>query len=261
MSTHPISRQDPVSGSRALSASYILAAQLCLLALWELIARSGIMGLTVPTLTSVAKIYVQPRFAALLYRSAISTGSSALTGLIVGILIGTATALVAHLLPPLRPGLDRLAVTLNAIPAVALGPIFILMVSRELTPSLLAIIPVSFLIYIAVTSGLRTASTGLGRMMTTFGATPLQRLFYLEIPAALPSFLGGVKVSMTAAMIGAIVGEWFGAPTGLGIVILNTMQNFEVPLMWAAVLLVAAISLSGYGLAHIAEKLVARRFA
>jgi NitT/TauT family transport system permease protein len=61
-------------------------------------------------------------------------------------------------------------------------------------------------------------------------------------------------------MIGAIVGEWFGAPTGLGIVILNTMQNFEIPLMWAAVLLVAAISLAGYGAAHAAERLVARRY-
>jgi NitT/TauT family transport system permease protein len=84
---------------------------------------------------------------------------------------------------------------------------------------------------------------------------------YLEVPAALPSFLGGVKVAITAAMVGAVVGEWFGAPTGLGIVILNTMQNFEVPLMWAAVLVVTAISLSGYGLAHIAEQMAARRFA
>jgi ABC-type nitrate/sulfonate/bicarbonate transport system permease component len=56
------------------------------------------------------------------------------------------------------------------------------------------------------------------------------------------------------------VGEWFGAPTGLGIVILNTMQNFEIPLMWAAVLLVALISLAGYGAAHVAERYVARRF-
>lgn len=239
----------------------IVAVQLCLLAAWELLARSGALGLSVPALSKVAQVFMQPRFAALLYRSAMATGKSALAGLLIGTAIGIVTALVAHLLPPLRPGLDRLAVTINAIPAVALGPIFILMVSRELTPALLATIPVSFLIYIAVSSGLRTASTGLGRMMTTFGAGRLKRLFYLEIPSALPSFLGGVKVSMTAAMIGAIVGEWFGAPTGLGIVILNTMQNFEIPLMWAAVLLVAGLALTGYGIAHLLERFVTRRFA
>jgi NitT/TauT family transport system permease protein len=239
----------------------IVAVQLCLLAAWELLARSGALGLSIPALSRIAQVFTQPRFASLLYRSAMATGKSALAGLLIGIATGIVTALVAHLLQPLRPGLDRLAVTINAIPAVALGPIFILMVSRELTPALLATIPVSFLIYIAVSSGLRTASTGLGRMMTTFGAGKLKRLFYLEIPSALPSFLSGVKVSMTAAMIGAIVGEWFGAPTGLGIVILNTMQNFEIPLMWAAVLLVAGLALSGYGIAHLLERFVARRFA
>jgi NitT/TauT family transport system permease protein len=97
-------------------------------------------------------------------------------------------------------------------------------------------------------------------MMTTFGAGRWQRLRYLDLPSAVPSLLSGVKVSVTAAMIGAVVGEWFGAPTGLGIVILNTMQNFEIPLMWAAVLLVALISLAGYGAAHAAERYVGSRF-
>jgi NitT/TauT family transport system permease protein len=62
-------------------------------------------------------------------------------------------------------------------------------------------------------------------------------------------------------MIGAVIGEWFGAPIGLGIVILNTMQNFQIPLMWATVLVVAAISLSAYGLIGVAERAVQRRFA
>jgi len=239
---------------------YVVLAQLCLLAAWQGLAYSGAAGLTIPRPASVMRIYLQPIFAALLYRSAIATLTSAATGLAVGTLLGTVTALVAYVLPPLRPGLDRLAVTVNAIPAIVLGPIFILLVSRELTPALLASISVFFLIYVAVASGLRSASAGLGAMMTTFGAGRWQLLCYLDLPSALPSLLSGLKVSVMAAMIGSIVGEWFGAPTGLGIVILNTMQNFEIPLMWAAVLLVAAISLAGYGAAHAAERVVARRF-
>ncbi len=76
--------------------------------------------------------------------------------------------------------------TVNAIPAIVLGPIFILLVSRELTPALLAAISVFFLIYVAVASGLRTASAGLSAMMTTFGAGRWQRLRYLDLPSALP---------------------------------------------------------------------------
>jgi ABC-type nitrate/sulfonate/bicarbonate transport system permease component len=249
-----------VQSQNKAAVVYVVLAQLGLLAAWQVVAHSGAAGLTVPTPASVMRIYLQPRFAALLYRSALATLSSAVAGFVAGVLLGSVTAMVSYILPPLRPGLDRLAGTVNAIPAIVLGPIFILMVSRELTPALLAAISVFFLIYVAVASGLRTASTGLSAMMTTFGAGRWQLLRYLDLPSAVPSLLSGAKVSVTAAMIGAVVGEWFGAPTGLGIVILNTMQNFEIPLMWAAVLLVAMISLLGYGAAHAAERYVARRF-
>jgi NitT/TauT family transport system permease protein len=241
-------------------AAYMVLGQLSILAAWQLLAQSGAAGLTVPTPANVVRVYLQTRFAALLFRSAIATVTSAAGGLAAGAVLGSVTAVVSYLLPPLRPGLDRLAVTVNAIPAIILGPIFILLVSRELTPMLLATIAVFFLIHVAVSSGLRAASAGLAAMLATFGAGRWQRLRYLDLPSALPSFLSGLKVSVTAAMIGAIVGEWFGAPTGLGIVILNTMQNFEIPLMWAAVLLVAAISLTGYGAVHLAERFAARRF-
>ncbi|MFZ0590540.1 MAG: ABC transporter permease subunit [Bryobacteraceae bacterium] len=239
---------------------YPILGQIFILAVWEGIARSGVAGLTVPTPMSVAAIYLEPRFAALLCRSAAATLDSAVVGLCAGALLGAATALIAHVISPLRPGLDRLAVTINAIPAVALGPIFVLLIGREFTPAMLAAISVFFLIYVAVASGLRTAHATLGDMLTTFGAGRWQRLFYLEIPSAIPSFLSGFKVSVTAAMIGSIVGEWFGAPTGLGIVLLNTMQNFQIPLMWGAVLAIAVISLAGYGAAHAAERFVAKRF-
>jgi ABC-type nitrate/sulfonate/bicarbonate transport system permease component len=242
---------------RVLSMALV---QLGLLLSWQLLAHSGVLGLTIPPPSSIVQVYLQPRFGALLYRSTLATLSSAAIGLLSGAFLGTVTAVVAYLLPPLRPGLDRLAVTINAIPAVVLGPIFILLASRELTPALLAAISVFFLMYVAVASGLRSASDRLGAMMTTFGARRWERLLYLDLPGAAPSFLSGVKVSVTAAMIGAIVGEWFGAPAGLGIVILNTMENFEIPLMWAAVLLVAMISLAGYGAAYMAERWAERRF-
>ena len=241
--------------------AYIIVGQLMLLLAWELVARSGMAGLTVPTPLSVIDVYLEPRFAALLCRSAIATAGSAFIGLSVGILLGTTTAFTAHLAPPLKPGIDRLAVTVNAIPAVAIAPIFILLVSRDITPILLATIAVFFLVYVAVSSGLRTASRTLLEMVATFGGGRWQLLRYLEIPSALPSFMGGLKISVTAAMVGAVVGEWFGAPNGLGIVILNTMQNFQIPLMWAAILAVAAVALAGYGVAHMAERFLSRRFS
>jgi ABC-type nitrate/sulfonate/bicarbonate transport system permease component len=240
---------------------YGLAGLLCLLILWQIVGVSGIAGITVPSLTSVLAIYQKAPLAALLLRSARATLSSASFGFGVGALLGSATALAAHLLPILRPGLDRLAVVLNAVPAIALGPIFIILVSREFTPALLATIPVFFIVYVAVTSGLRTSSHVLREMMTTFGARKAHLLYFLDIPAAIPSLMNGLKVSVSAAMIGAIVGEWFGAPTGLGVVILNTLENFQVPLMWGTILVVVSISLAAYSLLTLAEAWAKRRFA
>jgi NitT/TauT family transport system permease protein len=94
--------------------------------------------------------------------------------------------------------------------------------------------------------------------LTTLGASRWQQLAKVQAIAALPSALSGMKVAVASAMIGAIVGEWFGAPTGLGLVVLNSMQNFQVPLLWATVIVIAAITLTGYGLLTLAER-AARR--
>jgi ABC-type nitrate/sulfonate/bicarbonate transport system permease component len=240
---------------------YGSAGLACLLIAWQVVGVSGVAGMTVPPLAKVLAVYGKAPLAALLQRSAKATLFSASFGLVVGTLLGSATAIVAHLVPILRPGLDRLAVVLNAVPAIALGPIFIVLLSREFTPALLATIPVFFIVYVAVSSGLRTSSRVLANMMTTFGACKWQLLTMLDIPAAIPSLINGLKVSVSAAMIGAIVGEWFGAPTGLGVVILNTLENFQVPLMWATILVVASISLVAYGLLTAAEAWARRRYA
>jgi NitT/TauT family transport system permease protein len=107
--------------------------------------------------------------------------------------------------------------------------------------------------------GLRGASPRLELVFTTLGAGRWQRLKKLEAIAAVPSVIRGMKISASSAMIGAIVGEWFGAPSGLGVVVLNSMQNFQIPLLWATVIVIAALTLAGYGLLTLAEWAALRR--
>ncbi|MGD0798455.1 MAG: ABC transporter permease subunit [Acidobacteriaceae bacterium] len=245
----------------ARRALYRALGLLALLLTWQISGKSGIAGKTFPALTDVLRIYTVDWRRALLLRAAIATTTSAGIGLLLGAVLGCATALTARLIPILSPGLNRLAVVVNALPAIALGPILIVTAGRLATPILLAAIPVYFLLYVAAGSGLSSASLRLEQLFTATGATPWKRLRYLDSIAALPALLSGLKLAVTTAIIGAVVGEWFGAPTGLGIVILNTMQNFQIPLMWATVLVVAAISLSAYSLIGIAERAVQRRSA
>ena len=228
---------------------------------WQLIGKYSLAGPSVPSPTQVFAIYAVPWKLALLGRAAASTLTSAALGLFAGTLLGASVAVVAHLLTPLRRGLDLLSVIVNAVPAVALAPILIVAAGRDWTPAMLAAIPSFFILYVTLSTGLRSASARLKDVFTILGASRISRMFYLELPAALPAFLGGLQIAVTAAVVGAIVGEWFGSSTGLGIVILNTMLNFQIALMWAAVVIAAACSLAAYGLIGAFGNQVRKRFS
>ena len=242
-------------------AVYRACGFLVLLVLWQVAGKSGIMGRTLPALTDVLHVYTMGPRRALLLRAALATTSSAGLGLLLGAVLGCLTALTAYVIPMLAPGLDRLAVVVSALPAIALGPILIVTAGRQATPVLLAAIPVYFLLYVASSSGLRSADQHLGQLFQANGAGVWKRFLYLDSISAVPALLSGLKLAVSTAMVGAVVGEWFGAPKGLGIVILNTMQNFQIPLMWATVLVVASISLSAYGLLGWVERALQRRLA
>ena len=208
---------------------------LLLLTGWQLAGGMHLLGRTLPTPGEVFAIYAKGFRLALLMRSATATIAAASIGLCCGTLAGLAVAVIVHLFHALRDGLDRLAVLVNAV-------------------------PVFFLRYMAGSTGLRQATDArLAQYLRTLGASRWQRLIRLEMPSAIPDLLSGLKTAVGNALIGAIVGEWFGAPRGLGVVIINAMQNFQIALMWAAVLLLAAIALASYALLDMLEAAVERR--
>jgi ABC-type nitrate/sulfonate/bicarbonate transport system permease component len=230
-------------------------------ALWQWAGKSGAAGPALPPPSDVVSTLRDPETLALLGSSAEYTLASAAKGLFFGGSLAVLLAVVMHLLPPLRPGLDRLAVLVNATPAIAIGPLLIVVFSRSQTPAALAGIQVFFVFYVAASSGLAAASPALRRVMAGFGANAWKRLIYLEVPTALPQLTSGLKASVAASFLGAILGEWFGAPQGLGLMILNAMQNFQIRLMWAAVTVAAAMSLTAFLAAAALEKCVSRRFS
>jgi NitT/TauT family transport system permease protein len=240
--------------------AYLAIGCLFLTCAWELTGRYGLLGRTFPALSQVWRVFADDPRRALLLRSIAATLASVAAGYGVGLCLGIGVALLAHLVPPLRGGLDRLAVLVNALPVIALAPILVITAGREGTPAALASIPVFFLMYGSSSLGLRSAGRRLEMVLTSLGADRWQRLVYLEFIAALPSILSGMKLSTGSAMIGAIVGEWFGAPTGLGVVVLNSMQNFQIPLLWATVTVIAAMTLAAYGALTFGEHVARRRF-
>ena len=227
---------------------------------WELIGASGLGGFTWPPLSRVLEMLADPERWELFGRAIAATLSEAAVGYVLGALGGVALAMLAHGLPALAPGADRLAAGMHAIPSVALAPVFLILLPAGTTPTVLAAIGVAFLVYVAAAAGLRAASAAHRDLFRILGAGPAARLRRLELPAGLPSITTGLRLAVPAALIGAVIGEWFGAPRGLGVLIVNGMQNFQIVLLWSAVLLVAAISLTFYLIASAIERAVHARF-
>ncbi len=245
---------------RAQDIAYGALGIVAFLALWEFIGRNALAGLTWPPLSAVLGHLFDPARRALFLRASGASFSMVALGYIAGGAAGVLLAAVAHLMTPLREGLGRLTSVIHSIPSIALAPIFIVLISKEWSGMAIATLNVYFILFVATQSGLAAASRSHHDVFTVLGARRLQRLVRLEMPAALPAIVSGLKYAVPAAFIGAIIGEWFGATRGLGLLMVSAMQNFQIPLLWSAVLITSAGSLASFGLMSIVERLVYARY-
>lgn len=230
------------------------------LALWETVGQLKLAGISWPPLSAVFEMLADEGRRPLFQRALSATLAETAMGYVWGTAAGLALAAMAHLLPPLRRGSDRLAAVLNSVPSIALGPIFLVLLSRESTPAAVSSIHVFFIVFVSVSSGLQRATPAHRDLFAVLGADRMKRFRRLELPAALPALASGLRLAWPAALIGAIIGEWFGASRGIGILIINAMQNFQIVLLWCAVLLAVGSSLVFYGLLTLLERVAYARF-
>lgn len=227
---------------------------------WEIIGQFRLAGLSWPPLTAVIT-YLSDTSRWPLFGRALSASIASLGwGYAIGLLAGLATAICAHLLPRLKAGLDRTSAFVNAIPSIALAPVFIVFVGMNSTPTALAALTTFFVIYVSTTSGLAATAPQWKDLMRVLGASAITCLWRVEIPAALPAITNGMRLAAPASLIGVLVGEWFGSPRGIGVLIINAMQNFQIPLLWSAVLLTVTVSLSLFGVLGLLQSATANRF-
>lgn len=245
---------------RAQDIAYGALGIVVFLALWEFIGRNGLAGLTWPPLSAVIAFLFDPARRALFMRATGASFSMVGLGYLAGCLAGVLVAAVAHLFAPLREGLGRLSSVIHSIPSIALAPLFIVLLSKEWSGMAIATLNVYFILFVATQSGLAAATRAHHDVFTVLGARRLHRLLRLEVPAALPAMVSGLKYAVPAAFIGAIIGEWFGATRGLGLLMVSAMQNFQIPLLWSAVLITSAGSLVSFGLMSVAERFVYSRY-
>lgn len=233
----------PRLGALAKSAAGIAVY----LALWELAGRREWFGSTFPPLSAILETLTGDLRRPVLTRAFTSTISAAVTGLVIGVSSAVVGATLGIFVPALRRGIDQLAIILHAVPVIALAPLFIVTIGREGTPVAIAALAAGFAMFVAATAAVEAAAPAQHDVFSALGSGVTRRFVSLQLPASLPGMADGLRLAAPAALLGAVLGEWFGAPRGLGVLIVSAMQNYQIELLWAAALLTAMSSMIAFG--------------
>jgi len=164
--------------------------------------------------------------------------------LAVAVIGGVGLAILFSLSRFAEMSFSPFAVILQVTPIVAIAPLIFIYVESRLVGLLMCAWIVAFFPILANTTlGLKSADHNLGDLMTIYRANRWQRLRYLQIPSALPYFLGGLKIAGGLALIGAVVAEYVagtgGIGSGLAFRILEAGYRLQIPRMFAALFLIA----------------------
>jgi len=211
-------------------------------AIWAAVAR-WYPDWILPSPVRVANRFWQAVTDGTLWYHTQVTLSEALLGFALG--FGTATVLGYALAksPILEHLLSPYIVASQSTPVIALAPLLVLWFgSGLLSKVLVCALVVFFPMLVNTVVGLRSIDAEYRALFAALGASPWQVFTKLEIPAALPVLLGGVRVGITLSVVGAVVGEFIGADRGLGALINIARGLFDTPLMFAALLMLMVIA-------------------
>jgi len=212
---------------------------------WGISAYAGIPPYMLPSPQAVgAALWTQRGYLA---TNAAVTLAEIVLGLLGGALLGAMAALAVAASPILQRWLLPVLVLSQAIPVFALAPLAVLWLGFGLTSKVaMAMLVIFFPVTANFLDGLRRTEPGWLDLARTMNAKPAYVLLRLRLPAALPALASGLRVAAAVAPIGAILGEWVGASSGLGYVMLNANARIQPDLMFAALVLLMAIAIGMY---------------
>jgi ABC-type nitrate/sulfonate/bicarbonate transport system permease component len=139
---------------------------------------------------------------------------------------------------------------------MVLAPILVVVFDYGLAPKIALIALICFFpIAVNTLDGLRSVDPNLNKLMQSFGASRLTRLWKAELPASLPFIFSGLKLAATVSVIGAVFGEWSGAENGLGLLVLRANNQLQTPRLYAATVLLMLMSIALFAIVSILERL------
>ncbi|GAB1823615.1 ABC transporter permease [Herbidospora sp. RD11066] len=224
-----------------------------LVAVWWILAGVFSDLRVVPTPWAVAEAIWTDRNV---YSGNIATTlSETAIGFFWGNLLAIVLAMVFVQVPAMERVLLRIAVASYCVPLVAIAPILVIVLPGNAPKEVLAGLSVFFTTLTAAVLGLRSADRSTIELIRSLGGGSFLVLRKLRLIAALPSVFAGLKIAAPAALLGAIIGEYLGSSSGLGVMLVQAQSSFQVARTWGVALVISALAGLGYAIVAI----IARR--
>lgn len=230
------------------------AAILTILIVWQTASQMGwVSSFLLPSPVDVVKAFIND--FPLLMSNAKVTLIEAFLGLLIGILIGFFMAVLMDRFDKLYQAFYPLIVLTQTIPTVAIAPLLVLWFGYEMLPKVILIVIVTFFpITVSLLDGFRSADLDTISLMRSMGATKMQIFWYVKFPASLNQFFASLRISVSYAVVGAVISEWLGGFNGLGVYMTRVKKAFSFDKMFAVIFLISAISLILMWLVNVLQK-------
>jgi putative hydroxymethylpyrimidine transport system permease protein len=225
-----------------------------ILGFWEALVR--ILAVPVFILPPPSSIFATALIRApLILPHAAITGVEILMGISLALCTAIPLAIVMFAKPALEKALAPFLVASQAIPVFALAPLLVVWLGYGIASKVfMAWIIIFFPICISLLEGLKSCDPEFRVLFRLMGASFFKTLTLLYWPWALPRFFAGLKVGVTVATIGAVIGEWVGAQKGLGFLMIQSNARLQVDLVFASILWLTAMGLTMWWLVGVLER-------
>ena len=243
-----------ISGLKRWGASFLILV--VLLAVWEVWTQlAEVPRWQLPAPSAIANELFDSR--ALLWDHTLVT--------LVEVILGFAAALTVGLLLAggiaysriLERAVYPIIIASQTIPIIAIAPLLLIWVGYGVTPKIIVVALISFFpISVNTVDGLRSVDPDMVSMMRTLGATRWQIFTKVQIPSSLPQMFSGIKIGIAISVIGAVIGEWVGASSGLGYLMTYSQPLFLTSRVFASIVVLSAMGISLFVAATIVERLM-----
>ena len=229
-----------------------------LLMLWQLGAMKVNAAYILPTPVQILKKLWELRIVLFTVHLP-ATMLVTLVGLLISLGLGLGLAVLMDASPFLRKAVYPIVVASQTVPTTAIAPLFVLWFGYGIWSKVLVTVLITFFpITITVYDGLQSAKVEMAELLLTYGATKRDIFFKIKVPCTLPYFFSAIKMAIPMSIIGAAIGEWLGAQSGLGYFSRRMMTQLDGAGVFAPIVLLSAVAMLAVAIVALLEKKVVR---